>query len=169
MRNKFFFSFSDVCRFEVHTQKKREAKKKKKQTSKDIGDKKLWRGCGKVNLRTNGGRTGDDVVDFIAFCVIFSLFFSFSLTHSLSLRLLRVGAREEHNFSISLAHTHIYCNLQKTLKLFCSHYCFCCCCFYAIRFPTRTHTFAVFYLLVSSFSLSLSHSLVEKLVFDSNN
>jgi hypothetical protein len=40
-----FVMFADLKCTQKNTRK--EKKKKKKQTSKDIEDKKLWRGCGK--------------------------------------------------------------------------------------------------------------------------
>lgn len=68
-------------------------------TFEDIEDKKLWRGCGKVNLRTNGGRSGDDGGGFHCnFCYFLPL--------TTNLMYFTCWCEKYTTFPFLLAHTH---------------------------------------------------------------
>lgn len=74
-----------------------------------------------------------------------SLQFLFFLSPSFSLSYY-VLVREEHNFSISPAHTHYQLQPTKSIKTFC-----CCCCLFVFSLPTQIH------LHIHVFTSSFSH------------
>lgn len=138
----------DVCRLKnTRKEEKRRSKRVRILRTKNFG-------VGKVNSRTNGGRSGDDVVDFIAILVFF--FYTFL---PLSFTLAITCWCEKYTTFPFLSCTYsLNATYKKYYNFFVCYfhwYWFCCSC--TIRFFFNPHTHPC--ILLRSFSIS----------FDSNN